>query len=191
MESALIVSSYEKNAALFSEMLHAASIQYIVTLGTCGEARCLLMEREFDLVIIDAPLQDESGESLAQHIAEKGMMQVILLVKSEFFEEISAATENYGVLTVCKPIQKSMFWSALKFARSTATRLKNMQAENHKLKQKIEDIRIVDRAKCVLVAQFAMTEQEAHRYIEKKAMDERATKRAVAEEILALYENQA
>jgi AmiR/NasT family two-component response regulator len=189
MESALIVSSSEKGTALFSEILNAASIGHIVTLTTCGEARRLLLERDFDLVVINAPLRDESGESLSRHIVSKGVSQVILVVKSEYFEEVSAQTEEYGILTIAKPINRTLLWSALKLAKSAGLRLKSMQTENNKLKQKIEDIRIVDRAKCILISYLGMNEQQAHRYIEKQAMDMRTTKRAVAEGILKTYEN--
>ena len=189
MDSALIVSSSEKSIAFFTEMLKAASINQIVTLGTGGEARRLLLKRDFDLVIINAPLPDESGESLSRHIAAKRISQVILVVKSQFFEEISAATEDFGVLTVSKPVDRTLFWTALKFAKSAGSRLRAMEEENKKLKQKIEDIRIVDRAKCILISLLKMSEQEAHRYIEKQAMDMRITKRAVAEGILKTYEN--
>ena len=54
---------------------------------------------------------------------------------------------------------------------------------------KIEDIRIVDRAKLILISFMSMSEKEAHRYIEKQAMDLRVTRRAVAEGILKTYEN--
>lgn len=189
MESALIVSSSEKSIAFFTEMLNSASIDQIVTLRSCGEARRLLLERDFDLIVINAPLHDESGESLSCHIASKGISQVILVVKSEHFEEVSAHTEEYGVLTVSKPINRTLFWSALKLAKSAGSRLKRMHSENSKLKQKIEDIRIIDRAKCILISHLKMSEQEAHRYIEKKAMDMRLTKRVIAEGILKLYEN--
>ena len=189
MDSALIVSYSEKSIAFFTEMLNSASIGHIVTLKSCAEAKRLLMERDFDLVIINAPLRDESGESLARHIASKGVSQVILVVKSEYFEEISAHTEEDGVLTIAKPINKALFWSALKLAKAASSRLKAVRAENSKLKQKIEDIRIIDRAKCILISYLGMSEQEAHRYIEKKAMDMRITKRAVAEGILKIYEN--
>lgn len=189
MDSALIISSSEKSKDIFSEMLSAASIKTIVTLHTCGEARRLLLERDFDLVIINAPLRDESGEALSRHIAGKGVSQVILLVQSEYFEEVSALTEEYGVLTIAKPVNKALFWSALKLATSTASRLKSIEKENGKLKQKIEDIRIVDRAKYALISYLNMNEQEAHRYIEKQAMDMRTTKRAVAEGILRTYES--
>jgi response regulator NasT len=189
MESALIVSNSEKSSAFFSEMLKASSIKQIAFLQSCSEARRLISELNFDLVIINAPLKDETGEDLSRHIASKGTSQVILAVKNEFFDEISAACENDGVLTISRPINKALFWSALTLAKSAHGKIKRIQAENEQLKQKIEDIRLVDRAKWILVSYMHMNEKEAHRYIEKQAMDLRTTKRAVAEGILKTYDS--
>jgi response regulator NasT len=189
MDSALIVSSTEKSAAFFSEMLKATLIKQIAYLHSCSEARRLLSEIDFDLVIINAPLQDESGESLSRYVVSRGASQVILAVKSEFFDAISAVCENNGVLAISKPIDKSLFWSAFALAKSAHSRIKRIHTENERLKQKIEDIRVVDRAKWILVYYMKMDEKDAHRYIEKQAMDLRTTKRAVAEGILKTYEN--
>jgi len=90
---------------------------------------------------------------------------------------------------MAKPISRTIFWNALKLSMAAHRKIKAIHNENTKLMQKIEDIRIVDRAKCVLISKFSLTEPEAHRYIEKKAMDTRRTRRKVAEEILMLYEN--
>ena len=122
-------------------------------------------------------------------MSRQGISQVILLVKSEYFDEISAHVEEDGVLTVAKPVNRSVFWSALKLAKSADARMRAVRNENNKLKQKIEDIRIIDRAKCILITYLNVSEKEAHRYIEKQAMDMRTTKRAVAEGILRTYEN--
>ena len=65
----------------------------------------------------------------------------------------------------------------------------SLQSENTKLHQKIQEIRLVDRAKCTLIQDLHMTEQDAHRYIEKQAMDLRMTRREIAEEILKTYES--
>ena len=189
MENALIVSNSEKSAASIAEMISAASIREIVALKSCGEAQRLLLERDFDLAVINAPLRDESGEGLSRHIASKSISQVILIVKSEFFDAVSAICEEDGVLTVSKPVNRAIFWSALKLAVGAQNRLKRVRAENAQLKQKIEDIRVIDRAKCLLISYLNMSEQEAHRYIEKQAMDLRSAKRAVAEGILKMYEN--
>ena len=48
---------------------------------------------------------------------------------------------------------------------------------------------MVDRAKCALIQYLHMSEPDAHRYIEKQAMDLRITRQEVAEEILKTYES--
>jgi Response regulator with putative antiterminator output domain len=189
MDSVLIISNTEKNTNFFTEMLNAVSPTRILTLTSCSEARRLLLEQDFDLVIINAPLRDESGEILSKNIASKGICQVILIVQTEFYDDVTSVTEDYGVMTIAKPINKNIFWSALKLAKSAQNKMKLLKTENNKLIQKIEDIRIVDRAKCILISYLNMSEQEAHRYIEKQAMDMRISKRLVAEGIIKTYEN--
>ena len=48
---------------------------------------------------------------------------------------------------------------------------------------------MIDRDKCILIQYLNMTESEAHRYIEKQAMDMRTTRKTIAEGILRTYEN--
>jgi response regulator NasT len=189
MENALLVSQSEKDAALYTGFLKAASVDRVTCLQTCDSARRLVLKDDFDLIIVDSPLKDESGESFSRYASAKGMSQVLLLVKSDSFDAVSAACEDDGVLVIAKPVDKSLLWSALSLAKSVQNRVKRIQAENAQLKQKIEDIRIIDRAKCILIYSLKMNEQEAHRYIEKQAMDVRLPKRIVAENILKRYEN--
>ena len=187
MESALVVSYTGKSIAFFTEMLNEVSVNQITVIKSAGEARRLLLEHDFDLVIVNAPLPDETGENLSRHIASKGLSQVILVVKSEHFDAVSAACEDGGVLTISKPVNRDIFWSALKLAASAISRLRRVQAEDGKLNQKIDDIRVINRAKWILITYLNMSEQEAHRFIEKQAMDMRITKRRIAEGILKTY----
>lgn len=188
MDSALIVSSTEKGTAFFTELLGEAAVKNIVALKSCAEARRLLLERDFDIVLINAPLQDETGEKFARNVSVKGFSQVILIVQNEYFDAVTAACESDGVLTIAKPVNRALFWTALQMAKSLQSKMMLMQAENAKLKQKIEDIRVVDRAKWILVSQMNMSEQDAHRFIEKQAMDMRKARREIAESILKTYE---
>ena len=48
---------------------------------------------------------------------------------------------------------------------------------------------MVDRAKCILIQYLNMTEPQAHRYIEKQAMDLRVSRREIAQGILQTYES--
>ena len=186
MESALIITSTEKSSAIFAELLRAHSS--IVHVHSCGEGRRLLLDRDFDIVIISAPLPDETGENLARQIAISGTSQVILAVNSEIYEEVSSICESDGVLTVAKPISKEIFRQALSLAKTMKGRFTKIQDENENLKQKIDNIRIIDRAKNILISSCRMSEHEAHRHIEKTAMDTRTSKRAVSERIIHDYE---
>jgi response regulator NasT len=188
MESALIVSNMEETTSFFIELLNAASIRHTAVIKTCAEARKILLEQNFDLVLVNTPLTDEIGDKFAQQTAAKGISQVILTVKNEHFGVISEICENNGVLAVTKPLSKAAFWSALDLAKMSWSRMKRVQAEDLKIKQKIDDIRIVDRAKFMLISNLNMSEKEAHRFIEKQAMDMRSTKRVIAEAILKTYE---
>lgn len=187
MDSALIVSYSKEIADSLAEILAQASVLNVTTISSGGEARRMLIEKDFDLYIVNTPLPDEFGESLALNIASKGISVVILIVKAELYDEVSERVEDYGVITIAKPINKFLFWNALKLAIATHKKIKAFHNENTKLVQKIEDIRIIDRAKCILISLFSLTESEAHRYIEKKAMDMRVTRRKIAEEILRIY----
>jgi len=189
MDSALVISCSEKGTDYLTKVLNEASVTNITTISNAGEARRLLVEKDFDLCIVNTPLPDEFGGNLALNIASKGTSQVILIVKSELFEEISEKVEDYGIITISKPISKALLWNAVKLAKATHKKIRAVQSENKKLIQKIEDIRIIDRAKCILISHLSMTEPEAHRYIEKQAMDMRVTRREIAEKILRTYEN--
>ena len=66
-------------------------------------------------------------------------------------------------------------------------RLRKSEKKALSIEEKMEEIRIVNRAKWLLISELKMDEQGAHRYIEKQAMDRCISKRIVAEEIIKTY----
>ncbi|NLM12807.1 MAG: ANTAR domain-containing protein [Epulopiscium sp.] len=188
MERVLIVSSSEKVSSSLEELLKFNAYKEIICTKTANEAKRILIDRDIDLCIINAPLTDEFGANFAINVVSRGAIQVMLIVKSELEDEISDKVENYGVFVISKPVNRQVFWSALKLMTASYNRMRGLKNENEQLQKRIEDIRLVDRAKCVLIEYLKMTEAEAHRFIEKQAMDMRITKREVAERILKTYE---
>lgn len=188
MNRILIVTSSNKSEEFFMDVLLVNHYEEIVTVTNCAQARRLLIEKDFDLCIINSPLIDEDGIGFARNVMTKGIGQVMLLVKMEKYDEVCSKVEDLGIFTLPKPINKAMFWNALKLCTASYYKMQIMQKQQKELLQKIEDIRIVDRAKCVLIECLKLTENEAHKHIEKQAMDMRLSKRAVAENILKTYE---
>ena len=188
MESALIVSYSDKGLDVIVNLLRSISCKKISTAKTCGEARRLSTENSFDLYIINSPVYTESGELLAKELVTRGTSQVIMIVKNDVYDAMSRQVENAGIITISKPLNKMTLWTTLKLVLATHSRLLLMQHQNLKLSNKIDDIKLVDRAKCILISHLNMSESEAHKFIEKKAMDKRVSRKEIAKNILKTYE---
>ena len=178
MKSALIISA---EAGPITEKLLRAGITRVYA---TEETQLHRLSDELDVYIVDTP----SGEELAIRLAERGAGQVVVLTDEADFFQVSEKLAGCGIITVPKPIDERAFWTALKTAEAAGNRYNQVINENQRLHRELEDIKVINRAKLLLVTRLSMTEPEAHRYIEKQAMDMRATKRAVAESILKTYE---
>ena len=185
--SVLVVSSAEKFVKPMLEMLPEKMFDPIMTATDAAQARRKLLENDFDIVIVNSPLKDEFGTRLALDICSKSSAGVLLFVKAEHYADITAKVMPYGVLTISKPTSSSMIAQSVQMLCSTRERLRIMEKKNASVEEKIEEIRIVNRAKCLLIEQLKMTESEAHRYIEKQAMDRCVTRRVIAENIILTY----
>lgn len=184
--TALVVSGTERGRQDLRLLLEGSVYKPAAFAESGGEARRLLLSGDFDAVIVNCPLPDEFGHELALHAAEQGR-DVLMAVKNEIFDEAAARVETLGVLTVGKPFSRAQFRQALSLLGASRLRVERAEAENRRLRAKMEELRTVCRAKCLLVQYRGFTEEEAHRFIEKEAMDRRISRRAVAEEIVVSY----
>ena len=117
-------------------------------------------------------------------VVEKTDAGVILLAKTGTAEQIADKLQDFGVLVLAKPFTGAQFRQAVQIAASSYKRLAVLRTENAKLLDKIAQLRLVDRAKCYLIEKKGYTETDAHRLIEKRAMDTRMSRGEVAQEIL-------
>ncbi len=188
MERALIVCDNEKGTAFYKSFLKENGIVDMLVSENGPKAKRVILDYDFDVCIINGPIGGTMGQDLAIDIAEKNLCQVILFVKAELMDEIAAQVEDYGVITVSKPISKQLFYQALRLARVAQRRISMAHKESAKLEQKLEDMKLISRAKLLLIVNRDISETEAHREIEKQAMDSRLTRAEVAKEIIRLYE---
>lgn len=189
VNSVLIVSSSIKSFENLSQLLNSNGPYEISSANSGSEARRLANNTDYDIVIINSPLTDEFGSNLAVTITEISSSGIILIVKSDVADDISQEVEDYGVLVVPKPIIRQVFFQSLKLSLASKKRISGLKTENVHLHEKIEEIRIVTRAKCILIQYLNMSENQAHRYIEKQAMDLRKSRLQIAQNILKTYES--
>lgn len=182
--SVLAVSAAEKFNASLRSLLPEESYSPVRVVGDVASAQRCLLERSFDIVLINTPLPDDFGTRLALDVSERSGAGVLLLVKAEHFPDLSARLTPYGILTISKPTSPALVTQALALLCGTRERLRRMEQKTASFEEKMAEIRLVNRAKCLLIERRAMTEQEAHRYIEKQAMDRCVSRKVIAEQIL-------
>lgn len=183
----LIVSPRDELQSYLSHLFPQSEFAPYLCVHSAGEARRLMAEKPVDILLIDAPLSDTFGTDFALEVAE-GSIGVLLLVKSELYEKTSFRCESAGVLTLPKPFSRQAFYSAIKLLAALRTRLEKMETTNRSLQEKLAAIRTVNHAKWLLIDRLHLSEQEAHRLIEKRAMDERISSREAAECIIRTYD---
>ena len=186
--SVLIVTASDTFANSVMPLLPMTDYWPVTTVHSVSEARRRVVDTEFDIVLINAPLPDDFGMRLAIDICTNSGAGVLLLVKNDLFNDIYAKVVGYGVITLSKPTNSQMVTQNLRILCATRERMRQMQARQATVEEKIEEIRLVNRAKWLLIECLSMTEPEAHRYIEKQSMDARISKREVAENIIKTYQ---
>ena len=185
--SVLIVTASERFTDSIMPLLPMTDYWPVQTASSVAEARRWLADTEFDIVLINTPLPDDFGMHLAIDICTGSGAGVLLLVKNDHYNEIYSKVVRYGVITLSKPTNRQMVAQNLRILCAPRERIRQMQAKQATVEEKIKEIRLVNRAKWLLIECLNMTEAEAHRYIEKQAMDLRISRREAAENIIKTY----
>ena len=185
--SVLVVSASKNFNDALQPLLpesHFSPVKYVASVSL---AKRMLADRPYDYVIVNSPLPDDAGVRFAIDTSNSRESVVLLLVRSELHEDTYERVFEHGVFTLPKPTSKAIITMTLGWMASARERLRKSEKKNLSIEEKIGEIRLVNRAKWLLIDNLQMTEPEAHRYIEKQAMNRCISKRTVAQEIIDRY----
>ena len=180
--SILIVSASEQFDAIVKRSLKGFTTINFVKSGSL--ARRSVMEKEYDIIVVNSPLPDETGIDLALDTAEKSRVSILLVVPKEIYEDVLERVTDLGVLVLPKPFPKGRVDKAVRFLAAIQKKSLKLEKKVLSIEEKMEELRLVSRAKILLVEKKNMSEDEAHRYIGKAAMDNGVSRKRIAEKIL-------
>lgn len=189
MERILVASGNEKATAMLINLLKETFPACKASIAATGlETRRAVGTGDYDCVVINCPLSDEYGNELAEIVSTSSNASCVVIAKSENVDILADKLEDFGVMVIPKPLSRQAFYRSMKFVSASRKRMLGIQTENLKLQKKLEEIRTINRAKFALIQYLSFTEQQAHRYLEKQAMDQRCTKFEVAQKVIKMYE---
>ena len=138
----------------------------------------------WELAVINYPLPDENGMELAEYICKNTPAGCILIVRSDSYDKLEERADKSGVILMSKPFSKQILYQIVKAVDVSVKRSWSMYEEIVRLEKQVGEIKLIDKAKFMLMEYKNMTEQEAHSYLEQSAMKSRKKKTAVASEII-------
>ena len=168
-------------------MLPESTYSPVVFATDISAAKRARAQSHFDFIIVNSPLSDGFGTEFVIDCAEAKNTVVLQLVRSELYDEINATVSLYGVFVLPKPLSKQSMINALHWMISAKSKIERLEKKAVSIEDRMQEIRLVNKAKWLLIDKEKMDEPEAHRFIEKQAMDRCISRRAVAEEIIKKY----
>ncbi|MBR7072977.1 MAG: ANTAR domain-containing protein [Eubacterium sp.] len=187
--SVLVVSSADNFHSAMAAMLPEVSFQPVVNVVSVAAAQRAVAEQSFDFVIINAPLKDDLGMRFAIDCSVSKNALVLFLISNEIHGDVYAKVAEHGVFTLPKPMNKQSMNNALRWLLTAKRKLTGFERKTNKIEDKMEEIRLVNKAKWLLISNEGLLEPEAHRYLEKEAMDRCTTRKQIAQEVIEKYSN--
>ena len=185
--SVLVVSNQLKFNEAITPMLPPSEYYPVCFTGNIAAARREMLSQSYDMVIINAPLLDDPGTRFAIDASNRMDTVVLLLLRADNYEDVNERVTSHGVFTLQVPVPASTLRQGLKWMISARERLRRLETKNLSIEEKMEEIRLVNRAKWVLIEQLKMNESDAHHHIEKQAMDLCTSKKEIARSIIKTY----
>ncbi len=185
--SVLVISSTENFNNAISAMLPDAEYKPVEYAASISAAQRKLAQRSYDFIIINSPLKDDLGLHFAIDSSASGSAVVLLLIQNEIFGEVYERVSRHGVFTLPKPLSHQTMKLAFSWMKTASARIKRYEKKTTSIEDKMQEIRLVNKAKRLLISKENMSEPEAHRYLESEAMNRCISKKELAEETINKY----
>jgi two-component system, response regulator PdtaR len=167
------------------ETLEEEGYEVVGETGRGDEAVKLVRELEPDLAILDIKMPGLDGLAAAREITGDRQAAVLILTAFSQRDLIEQARDAGALAYLVKPFQRSELIPAVEVALGVFKEMKALHEQTASLEEQLETRKIVDRAKGLLMDDHALSESDAFSWIQKRAMQDRRTMRAVAEQVIA------
>lgn len=167
------------------ETLEEEGYEVVGETGRGDKAVDLVRELRPDLAILDIKMPGMDGIEAARLITKDRICGVLVLTAFSQREVIEQARDAGALAYLVKPFQKTDLVPAIEVAIARFREMQALNGEVDALEEQLETRKSIDRAKGILIDQCSMSESDAYSFIQRGAMNHRATMKAVADMVIA------
>lgn len=159
----------------------------LVTADGLAEAERKLAQLDPALVVWQCDAPGLPALRQCVRLAEGSEAVFLLLVRPGTYEAVWRFVQAAGICVMSWPAPQEVFRQTLRNLLLLKKSLRAMQEKTDQLQSQLQDMKRIQKAKSLLMNQLGMSEADAHRWIEKAAMDRCVKKREIAETIIRMY----
>ena len=137
-----------------------------------------------DMVFLDVSMPEMDGISAAAAIRRKLKIPILLLTNAHDSETVKRAAECGVAAFLTKPLRQQDLLPAIEIALHHCVEVDDLKEKIEDLRETIENRKVIEKAKGMLMEKGRISEAEAYRLMQKNAMDNRKTLRQVADGIV-------
>jgi response regulator NasT len=143
-----------------------------------------VLELEPDVVVFDIHLPRLNGLDALQQIYQERVVAAVAITADRDQDLVRRAMEEHVMAYLLKPVEAHHLGPALRIACAAFEELRGLTEENASLRQTLQNRKIIERAKGVLMKRHRWTEAEAFRRLQRAAMNRRTTMVELAQSVL-------
>jgi len=166
------------------EMLEEEGYEVVGETARGDDAVALVRQLQPDLVILDIKMPGLDGLAAARQIAGERLAPVLILTAFSQRDLVEQARDAGALAYLVKPFQKSDLIPAIEVALGRSAELAALERDVRELQARLEGRKLLDRAKGRLMDEHGMREQDAWRYLQRKAMSSRVKVDEIARRVV-------
>ena len=167
------------------EILEEEGYEVVGETGRGDEAVELVKEHAPDVAILDIKMPGLDGLSAAREIAGERRAAVLILTAFSQRDLVEQARDAGTLGYLVKPFQRTELVPAIEVALGRFRESQVLHDPVSSLEDQLETRKLVDRAKGMLMDSHSLSETDAFAFLQKTAMQERRTMKAIAEQVLS------
>jgi two-component system, response regulator PdtaR len=144
----------------------------------------LALTQEPDIVIFDVRLRDGNGLEVLRQIYQERPVAAVAMVEDRDQDAVRRVMGEYHMTYLLKPVEPHHLEPAILAAWARWNVCRQLQDENNNLKQTLQNRKVIERAKGVLMKRFRCSEDVAFRRLQRGAMNRRTTMVCLAQAVL-------
>jgi response regulator NasT len=143
-----------------------------------------VLDMEPDVVVFDIHLPRLNGLDALRQIYQEKIIAAVAITADRDQELVRRALEEHVLAYLVKPVEAHQLGPALLIARAQFAELRELTEQNASLRQTLQNRKIIERAKGVLMKRNRWTEAEAFRRLQRGAMNRRTSMIELAQDVL-------